>query len=423
MTNIPAKKLEDLEKKTLAIIMAGGSGSRLKSLTDWHSKPAVPFGGKFRSIDFPLSNCINSNIRKICILTQYKSHSLNTHIDWGWSFLQHELDEYIELVPAQQRIKNDWYQGTADAIYQNLDIIEHHKPEYVLILAGDHIYKMDYRLMLEQHIQTQSDITVGCIEVPLAAATGFGVLEINAEKRITEFVEKPAEPKAAPHNPELAMASMGIYIFNAQFLANILKQDASQVSSSHDFGADILPSLINNSEHRVSGYNFVDTSTGQAAYWRDVGTVDAYYKANIELCDVTPALNLYDQNWPILTYQEQLPPAKFVFDDDDRRGYAVDSLVSSGCIISGSKIERSVIFNHVKVDSYSQISESVILNSAHIGRNCRIKRAIIDRNCYVPANTVIGYDTKEDQRRFFVSPGGITLVSKEMLEVNSDGIT
>lgn len=334
--------------------------------------------------------------------------------------MKHELDEYIELVPAQQRIKNDWYQGTADAIYQNLDIIQHHKPEYVLILAGDHIYKMDYRLMLEQHIQTQSDITVGCIEVPLADATGFGVLKINTEKRITEFVEKPVQPKAAPHNPELAMASMGIYMFNAKFLKNVLKKDARQVSSSHDFGTDILPSLINNSAHRVSGYNFVNTSTGKAAYWHDIGTVDAYYNANIELCDVTPALNLYDQNWPILTYQEQLPPAKFVFDDDDRRGYAVDSLVSAGCIISGSKIERSVIFNHVKVNSYSQISESVILNSAHIGRNCRIRRAIIDRDCHIPVDTVIGYDTKEDQRRFFVSPGGITLVSREMLEASLD---
>jgi len=423
MTNISAIKLQESEKKTLAVILAGGSGSRLKSLTNWHSKPAVPFGGKYRSIDFPLSNCINSNIRKVCILTQYKSHSLNTHINWGWSFLRHEIDEYIELVPAQQRIKNEWYQGTADAIYQNLDIIEQHQPEYVLVLAGDHVYKMDYRLMLEQHIDTASDITIGCIEVPLADASSFGVLDINAENRITAFVEKPDRPKPAPHNPALAMASMGIYIFNATFLSDILKNDAGQASSSHDFGADIIPSLINSSGHRVSGYNFVNTQTGEAAYWRDVGTVDAYYNANIELCSVTPRLNLYDQDWPILTYQEQLPPAKFVFNDDKRRGYAVDSLISAGCIISGSKIDKSVIFSHVSVNSYSDISQSIILNNARIGRNCRIRRTIIDRDCNIPANTVIGYDSKADQQRFFVSPEGITLVSKEMLEANSDATT
>ena len=401
-------------KNTLAIILAGGSGSRLKSLTQWHSKPAVPFGGKYKTIDFPLSNCINSDIRKISVLTQYKSHSLNKHMNQGWNFLRPELDEYIDVIPAQQRIKSSWYQGTADAVFQNMDIFKSHNPDYVLVLAGDHIYKMDYGLMVQHHVESKSDMTIGCIEVPIEEAKGFGVMSTDQNNWITAFQEKPARPAPTLHDPKLALASMGIYIFSAKFLYDILLKDSNNQNSSNDFGTDIIPLLIGH--NKVSAYPFRDHETGESGYWRDVGTVDAYYEANMELCSITPKLNLYDSTWPIWTYQVQLPPAKFVFDDKERRGMAVDSLVSAGCVVSGSSIKRSLLFSNVRVNSYSTITDSVILNDTEIGRNCRIKNAIVDRGCVIPENTIIGYNHKQDAERFHVSDKGVVLVSAEMIE-------
>ena len=407
-------------KNTLAVILAGGSGSRLHSLTQWHSKPAVPFGGKYRSIDFPLSNCINSNIRKISVLTQYKSHSLNMHMNQGWNFLRPELGEFIDLIPAQQRLKCSWYQGTADAVYQNMDIFLAYKPDYILVLAGDHIYKMDYGLMIRQHIENGADMTIGCIEVPVAQAREFGVMSIDESYRVTDFNEKPAKPCSTPHNPQLALASMGIYVFSAEFMEKVLEEDAQNENSSNDFGKDIIPLLIE--KNKICAFPFRDPLTGEGGYWRDVGTVDAYYEANIELCAVTPALNLYDESWPIWTHQQQLPPAKFVFDDDDRRGMAVDSLVSGGCIVSGSEVKRSLLFNNVRINSYSKIRDSIILNNTVIGRKCRIRNAIIDRDCVIPENTVIGYDAEKDAKRFFLSDKGVVLVSAEMLKNGTNNV-
>jgi len=398
---------------TLAIILAGGSGSRLKSLTQWHSKPAIPFGGKFRTIDFPLSNCINSDIRKVSILTQYKSHSLNTHIQKGWSFLRPELGEYIDCIPAQQRIKDSWYQGTADAVYQNIDIIREQKPNYVVVLAGDHVYKMDYQEMILDHINNNADMTVACLEVPKADATQFGVMTIDENNAITRFSEKPADPETIPGNPEVAMASMGIYVFKTQFLYEKLLEDAKDEFSSHDFGKDIIPASMGKA--RISAFPFRDPTTGKQAYWRDVGTIDSYYEANLDLVGVTPQLNMYDDSWPIWTYQEQLPPAKFIFNDDDRRGMAVDSMVSGGCIISGATIERSLLSNKVRINSYTHVSDSIILPDVEIGRNCTIKRCIIDQGCKIPSGTSIGINPIEDAKKYHVSPNGVVLISKQML--------
>ncbi|PID43356.1 MAG: glucose-1-phosphate adenylyltransferase [Gammaproteobacteria bacterium] len=399
---------------TQAIILAGGSGSRLKSLTRWHSKPAVPFGGKYKSIDFPLSNCINSKIRKISILTQYKSHSLNMHINQGWNFLKPELGEFIDLVPAQQRVREDWYQGTADAVYQCMDIIREHSPKLVLILAGDHIYKMDYGRMIHEHLDSGAEMTIGCIEVDLKEAKQFGVLSADYKNNVIEFTEKPANPNPCAHNPGKALASMGIYVFHSDFLYDQLAKDASSQTSSHDFGKDIIPGLIGNTH--VNAYCFRDDETGEPGYWRDVGTIDAYYEANMALCDVTPPLNLYDKTWPIMSYQEQLPPAKFVFNDPGRRGSANDSLISSGCIISGSTVDRCLVFNNVRVNSFGELKDSVILPNVVIGRNCKIQKAIIDRDCNIPSGTTIGFDINEDRKRFYVSENGIVLVSAEMLD-------
>ncbi len=402
-----------LTRGTLALILAGGRGSRLRGLTNWRVKPAVPFGGKFRIIDFPLSNCINSGIRQVGVLTQYKSHSLIRHVQQGWSHFRGEFGEFVELLPAQQRLSDEWYSGTADAVYQNLDIIRSYAPEYVVILAGDHIYKMDYGAMMAFHVAHEADLTVGCIEVPVAQASAFGVMGVNRDWRITEFVEKPAAPTPTPENPDTALASMGIYVFNTAFLFEQLIRDADLRTSSHDFGKDIIPHVID--RYRVYAYPFRDVETGKQEYWRDVGTVDAYWQANLELVEVTPELNLYDDEWPIWTYQEQLPPAKFVFNDDDRRGMAVDSMVSGGCLISGSRIERSLLFSHVKLNSYSLVRESVLLPDVHLGRHCRISRAVIDKGCRIPEGTVIGEDPEEDARRFDVTPSGVTLVTPEML--------
>ncbi len=402
-----------ITRDTLAIILAGGQGSRLKELTSWRAKPSVPFGGKFRIIDFPLSNCVNSGIRRISVATQYKSHSLIRHIQQGWGHFRGEFGEFVELLPAQQRIKDNWYLGTADAIYQNLDIIRAHDPEYVLVLAGDHIYKMDYGAMLARHVENQADLTVGCFEVPLEEAKAFGVMAVDEDNRVIEFSEKPDNPKHVPGNSAMALASMGIYIFNRDFLFEQLIKDADESGSSRDFGKDIIPGVV--SKYRAYAYSFNNKDEQSQTYWRDVGTIDAFWKANQELIGVSPELNLYDDIWPIWTHQEQLPPAKFVFDDDTRRGMAVDSMVSGGCIISGSKISHSLLFSNVRVNSYSLIEDSVILPEVHIGQHCHIKNAVIDKGTQIPDGTTIGVDTEEDKLRFRVTDTGIVLVTPDMI--------
>ena len=402
-----------LTRGKLALILAGGRGSRLEHLTKWRAKPSMPFGGKFRIIDFPLSNCINSGIRRIGVLTQYKAHSLILHIQRGWGFLRGEFGEFVELLPAQQRIESHWYAGTADAVYQNLDILRNHHPDYILILAGDHIYKMDYGAMVAYHVESGADMTVGCLEVDLKRAREFGVMTADEEGRIVEFAEKPKTPQPVPGNDKIALASMGIYVFNRAFLFEQLIRDADTPGSAHDFGKDIIPHVIKS--YRVMAYRFSDPLTGEQAYWRDVGTVDAFWEANLELIGVTPPLNLYDELWPIWTYQEQLPPAKFVFDDEDRRGMAVDSMVSGGCIISGSTVRHSCVFSNVRVNSFCYIENSVILPNVEIGRGCTIKKAIIDHGCEIPEDMVIGENRKDDEERFFVSKEGVVLVTPDML--------
>lgn len=415
MENDKSKRyVSRLTKNTLALILAGGRGSRLKNLTEWRAKPAVPFGGKFRIIDFPLSNCVNSGIRQIAVLTQYKAHSLIRHIQKGWSFFRGEFGEFVELLPAQQRIETSWYQGTADAVFQNLDIIRTFDPDYIIILAGDHIYKMDYGAMLAHHLSTQADMTVGCIEVPIGEATEFGVMAVNDENRVLSFKEKPENPAHIPGNQDLALASMGIYIFNTKFLMEQLIRDADERTSSHDFGKDIIPYVVKHN-YSIHAYPFKDETTKQRIYWRDVGTVDAYYEANMELISITPELNLYDKSWPIWSYQEQLPPAKFVFDDDECRGMAVDSMVSGGCIISGASIRHSLLFSNVWVEENSEIENSIILPDVRIGKNCKIKNAILDKSCVIPDGTSIGYDEAGDNQKYHLSPKKRVLVTPEML--------
>jgi len=402
-----------LTRNAFAIILAGGRGSRLQNLTNWRSKPAVPFGGKFRIVDFPLSNCINSGIRRVAVVTQYKSHSLIRHVQHGWGFLRAELGEFVELLPAQQRIETSWYTGTADAVYQNLDIIRRHKPGHIVILAGDHVYKMDYGPMLAYHVEKMADMTVGCLEVPLQDATAFGVMGVDTNWRVAKFQEKSPTPDSMPGKPDMALASMGIYIFNPEFLYEQIIKDADTSGSSHDFGKDIIPSIID--RYRVFAYPFRNAETGTQAYWRDVGTVDSFWESNLELIGVTPELNLYDTDWPIWTYQEQLPPAKFVFDDENRRGMAVDSMVSGGCIISGALVRHSLLFSNVVINAYSSVQDAVILPNVTIGQNCRLKKVIIDKGCHVPDGTVIGEDHDLDAKRFHVSPGGVVLVTPDML--------
>tara|TARA_R110002110_G_scaffold415561_2_gene650937 strand:+ start:160978 stop:162144 length:1167 start_codon:yes stop_codon:yes gene_type:complete len=379
----------------------------------WRAKPAVPFGGKFRIIDFPLSNCVNSGIRKVGILTQYKAHSLIQHVQRGWGFMRGELGEFIELLPAQQRLETSWYAGTADAIYQNIDIIRAHNPEFVLILAGDHVYKMDYGPMLAALVEADADITVGCMPVPLEQASAFGVMAVDDDNCIIEFSEKPDRPTPMPGSETHALASMGIYIFRTQVLIDELLADADDDASSHDFGGDIIPDVIR--RRRVTAFPFSEAPDGQRAYWRDVGTIDAFWAANLELIGVSPELNLYDRDWPIWTYQDQVPPAKFVFDDDGRRGMAVDSMLAGGCIVSGSSVRHSLLFRNVHVHSYCTIEDAVILPDADIGRHCTIRKAIIDKGCVIPPNTQIGVDAKQDAQRFHVSDGGVILVTPEML--------
>ena len=416
--NQDSRYVSRLTKKTLALVLAGGRGSRLYELTDWRAKPGVPFGGKFRIIDFPLSNCVNSGIRRIGVLTQYKSHSLVRHLGRGWSNFQSELGEFVEVLPASQRTSDEWYTGTADAIYQNLDIIRTHQPEYVLVLSGDHIYKMDYGPMLAFHVANEADMTVSCLEVPIAEAAGaFGVMTVNEDSRVLRFDEKPAQPTPIPGNTELTLASMGNYIFNTQFLFDQLIADADNDESQHDFGSNIIPSMIE--KNRVFAYPFRDPETGKQAFWRDVGTLDAYWEAHMELVAVEPQLNLYDHEWPILTHQIQLPPAKFVFNDGERRGEAHDSMVSGGCVISGARINRSLLFSNVTVHSFATVTDSVVLPDVEIGRHCRIQKAIIDRGCHLPESMVIGEDHEQDRERGFrVTDNGVVLVTPDMLGQN-----
>ena len=402
-----------LTRSTLALVLAGGRGSRLHELTERRAKPAVYFGGKFRIIDFPLSNCINSGIRRIGVLTQYKSHSLIRHLVEGWSFFQRDLGEFIEVLPASQRTTGDWYKGTADAIYQNLDIVRTLLPKYVLVLSGDHIYKMDYGALLAEHEKSGAELTVACVGVSLEDAKSFGVMTVDDDFRVLSFDEKPASPKPMPGTPDIALVSMGNYVFNTDFLFRKLEEDAADRASSHDFGHDIIPSVIGG--HPVFAYPFLDPDTGRQPYWRDVGTIDAFWEANMELVSVEPELNLYDSDWPIRTYHRQLPSAKFVFQDPGREGKALDSVVSAGCVISGSAVVNSLLFSSVRVHSYGRIESSVLLPEVEVGRRCRIRRAVIDRGCRIPEGTIIGEDPAADARRFRVTQKGIVLVTAEML--------
>lgn len=411
-TIFPTFRYSEIDK-AMALVLAGGRGTRLKELTDWRVKPAVPFGGKYRIIDFVLSNCVNSGIRKIGILTQYKSQSLIRHVSRGWEVFHSELGEFIECVPAQKRYGSDWYSGTANAIYQNLDLIYYYKPKYVLILAGDHIYKMDYRNLLSFHVENDADLTIASTYIPRDKASRFGILETDNDCKVTEFLEKPSEPAECNSKPGFSLASMGIYIFNTAYLTKELTQDAKKEESNHDFGKDLIPSLIPGS--KVYAYPFMDEEENKTMYWKDVGTVDAYWEANMDLIGVSPELNLYDENWPIRTAANNYPPAKFVFNEDGRQGKALDSMVAEGCILAGSTVEHSLLFNNVRIEDYSILRNSIVLPNVKIGPRCRISNAIIDKECVIPNDMVIGENPEEDRERFDVSPNGITLVEPEML--------
>jgi glucose-1-phosphate adenylyltransferase len=405
-----------LVRSTYAVILAGGRGTRLHQLTDWRAKPAVPFGGKHRIVDFALSNCVNSGVRRIGVLTQYKSHSLIQHIRRGWSFLDADLHEFIDLLPAQQRIQDQWYQGTADAVFQNIDIINMYAPQYVLVLAGDHVYKMDYGVMIAEHAEAGVEASVACIEVPLSEASSFGIMQVDDSDNVVRFKEKPTHPEQLPGSRDKALASMGIYLFNSQFLFRLLKEDASRSDSRRDFGHDILPTLCERTRVRAHRYsNSCVNMVNGAPYWRDVGTVDAYWEANIDLTTVIPELNLYDTAWPIRTFQEQLPPAKFVFDDDHARGHAMDSLVSGGCIVSGATVRRSLLSTSVRVERHSNIEDSVILPYVEIGENVTLRRVIVDKFARLPKNFTAGLNLEADAERFHVTSKGTVLITPEML--------
>ena len=403
-------------QRTYGLILAGGRGTRLKQLTDGRSKPAVPFGGKLKIIDFPLSNCVNSGIRRIGVLTQYKAQSLIRHVERGWGFLEPTLNEYIDVVPAQQQINAGWYSGTADAVYQNLGLLDEADPSYVLVLAGDHIYKMDYTRMLADHVNSAADLTVACIELPLQDVSGFGVMAIDGDERVTAFVEKPANPTPIPGNPGHALVSMGIYVFNADFLREQLRLDAADEASSHDFGRDFIPRLIHS--HRVHAHRFTNSCVNMIQgrpYWRDVGTVDAYWEANMDLTHVVPDLNLYDDDWPILSVQERSAPAKFVFRDHGLRGMALDSLVSNGCIVSGATVCGSVLFTKVRIAEYSLIEDSVLLPDVVVGRHVILKRVVVDNGCIIPDGFQAGVNPQSDRARFHVTARGVILITPEML--------
>ena len=407
-----------LVRHTVALILAGGRGSRLKQLTDMRAKPAVYFGGKFRIIDFALSNCLNSGIRRMAVVTQYKSHSLMRHMQRGWSFLRAELNEMVDLLPAQQRVGEEhWYRGTADAIFQNMDIIRSSKPKYIVILAGDHVYKMDYSIMLKDHAAQGAGCTVGCIEVPRAEASAFGVMAIDEDRQITAFVEKPSDPPPMPGNDAVSLASMGIYIFDADYLYQLLEDDLANPESEHDFGKNVIPRAV--SEGRALAHPFgmscISRVTGVAPYWRDVGTIDAFWSANLDLASTVPELDIYDTDWPIWTYQRQLPPAKFVPDKDGNNGTYANTVVSGGCIVSGSYVAHSVLFSEVRVHSDCQIDEAVVLPDVTINRHCRLRKVVIDRGCEIPEGLVVGEDAVLDAQRFERSEGGVVLITRDML--------
>ncbi len=410
-----ARYVSRLTRETLALILAGGQGSRLHELTEWRAKPSLYFGGKYRIIDFALSNCINSGVRRIGVLTQYKAHSLIRHLVHGWSWFPASNREFVEILPASQRVGGEWYRGTADAVYQNIDIIRTHEPRLVLILAGDHIYKMDYGPLLAVHEEKEADMTVCCIEVPIAEAAGaLGVMTADEQGRVVAFDEKPENPTPIPGQSELCLASMGNYVFNTQFLYEQVIKDADTPGTQHDFGRNVIPSMIKN--YRVCAYPFRDPNTSQQAYWRDVGTLDAFWEANMELVSVTPQLNLYDRAWPIITHQRQAPPAKFVFDHAERRGEAIESMVSGGCVISGASVRNSLLFSNCTVESYSLVEQSVVLPEVEIGEHCRIRRCVIDRGARIDAQTVIGEDHDADRERGLrVTDSGLTLVTPDML--------
>jgi glucose-1-phosphate adenylyltransferase len=410
-----------LTSGALAVIMAGGRGERLKDLTLHRCKPATPFGGKFRIIDFVLSNCVNSGIRQIFLMTQYKGQSLIQHVQRGWSYLRGEFGEFVDVVPAQQQIGTQWYRGTADCVYQNLDLIRAKAPKHVLVLAGDHIYKMDYGPMIASHVEKGADITVGVVEVPAESAREFGVLSVTEWNRVTKFAEKPREPESIPGRPGVALASMGIYVFNGRLLEKLLIADAQNEQSAHDFGKNIIPDAIE--KLQVFAYPFTDVKTRAQNYWRDVGTVDAFYEANIELVYVAPELNLYDEEWPIWTYQLHQPPAKFVLNEEGRRGMATNSMVSGGCIVSGAVIDQSLLFSNVHVDERSSVHRSVIMPGVKIGSGCTIRKAILDEGCLIPDGMQIGVDRAADAARFTVSEGGVVLVTADMLQRGASSST
>jgi glucose-1-phosphate adenylyltransferase len=413
------RRTAPLARDTMAYVLAGGRGSRLMELTDRRAKPAVPFGGKSRIIDFALSNALNSGIRRIGVATQYKAHSLIRHMQSGWNFFRPERNESFDILPASQRVSEDqWYAGTADAIYQNLDIIETHGIRYMVVLAGDHIYKMDYELMLQQHAESGADVTVGCLEVPRLEASGFGVMAVDSHDRIISFLEKPKDPPGMPDKPDMALASMGIYVFEMSVLADQLRRDAADKTSSRDFGKDIIPFLVQGGKavaHRFTR-SCVRSDQESESYWRDVGTIDAYWEANIDLTDVIPALDLYDKNWPIWTYSEVTPPAKFVHDEEDRRGQAVASLVSGGCIVSGASLRRSLLFTGVRINSYCAIEEAVVLPRVQIGRNARLRKVVIDSGIAIPEGLVVGEDPELDAKRFRRTESGICLITQPMID-------
>src|SRR6266850_553136 len=404
-----------LTSGTLAIVMAGGRGERLKALTAHRCKPATPFGGRFRIVDFVLSNCVNSGIRQMYVMTQYKAHSLIQHIHHGWGYLRGEFGEFCEIIPAQQQIGENWNRGTADCVYQNMNLIKEQRPKHVLVLAGDHIYKMDYGPMIAYHVEKSADITVGVVEVPRMEAREFGVLTATEWNRVTRFTEKPTNPDPIAGRDNLALASMGIYVFNTRLLERLLNEDAANENSAHDFGKSIIPLAID--KLQVFAYPFQDVRTRAQNYWRDVGTIDAYYEANLELVHTSPELNIYDEVWPIWSHPGQRPPAKFVLDEEGRRGMAVNSMVSGGCIISGAYVSQSLLSNDVRIEDSSIIDSSVLLPSVTIGRRVKIKRCIVDENCVIPDDMEIGHDPVADKERFFVTRHGVVLVTQDMLSV------
>lgn len=412
-----------LPSRAVALVLAGGRGSRLHELTDRRAKPAVYFGGKYRIVDFAMSNCVNSGIRRVGVVTQYKSHSLLRHLQRGWGFLRGEVNEFVDLLPAQQRVDEEsWYRGTADAVYQNIDIISDYQPapQYVVILAGDHVYKMNYAAMLVDHVESGAECTVACIEVPRKDASGFGVMAVDAGRKITDFVEKPADPPAMVGKPDSSLCSMGIYIFNAAYLYSELERDITDPTSSHDFGKDIIPRAVRNGVAMAHPFerscvHAIEEDPSKEHYWRDVGTVDAYWEANVDLTATDPSLNLYDRNWPVWTYQQQLPPAKFVHNQIDRHGIAIESTVAGGCIISG-EMNRSVLFSSCRVHSYSRVNWSVLLPDVEVGRHARLSRCIIDHGVKIPSGMIIGEDAQDDARRFRRTENGVTLVTQSMLD-------